>query len=651
VYNITVYNKNAKETELYMMVDAKIFPADAAKAKLLGEIGARTDRFLFERALSPESWKTACREAMDAFVNKWDDSSGLIGYWQGEFWGKWILSAVDACEYTGDEKLRDFIRESTYEIMSYQEPSGYVGTYRNPNFVVPGNAEVIQKVLKWGVRSHFNWNIWSRKYTLWGLIEAARLLNDPKILEAAVKLADQTLDTFDYVQLKVWDTGTFSGLPSCSIMKPMLLLYRLTGTQRYLDFAVEIADFWEDKDPRVMPRLIANARSGVPVSYWYNLTKDPFWTKSYEMMSCFEGLIELYSVTGTARYLESTECFWELLEKFEMNVFHGMGINDHLTRGGAYPNGLTEPCDNIHYMRLCHELFRYTGKVKYINAFESNFLNAFLAGVFEDGKWGARGVRSSRRHFIAHGQCEMKYNHCCVNNMPRAFVTAARTAVMTDEKNVYINFYTPCEVEVEIGGEKAVIGVSGSYLTDGKVTLNIRRENGWQGGFLLRLPQWAVGTTAVINGREVEISGSSYYELDLAPEQKICQINFAPVPVIRNTGEFELPADNDTFHHYKWRAGELTGEDMISTPHSYLHFGPLTLARSIRLGTAAEELFTNQGIEVKSCALKPVELPGTIAAFEAVIETPQGGYITRFCDYASAGNWESDEKDIFNVYF
>ena len=631
------------------MIEDKVRAGMPENTRLLGSIGDRINLFCRERALSEESWNTACRESVDAFINKLDDLSGLHGLWQGEFWGKWILSAIDVCEYTKDEKLRAFISKSIDEIISLQEPSGYIGTYRNPNFLVSGNPKVILKVLNWN--STFNWNIWNRKYTLWGLVEGYRLLNDVKILEAAVKLADQTLDTFDVVKLKIWETGTFSGLPSCSIMKPLLQLYRITGTQRYLDFAIEIADFWEDKDPRTMPRLISNAMSGIPVGKWYNLYTDVTWTKSYEMMSCFEGLLELYSITGIEKYLECTEKFWELIDKYEINVFYGMGINDHLTGGKDYPNAITEPCDNIHYMRLCHDLFRYTGKVRYINRFENNFLNAFLAGINEDGKWGARGVRSSRRHFVAHGQCDMKYNHCCVNNMPRACITAAKTAVMTDNENVYINFYTPFASVVNVGGKSAKISVSGSYLVDGKVTVTVDREAGWNGNILLRLPEWAVGTTAVINGKEIFVDESKYYKLELSAQENICNIAFDLKPKLGNTGVFSLPVSNDQWHHRRWLNFEFPEEYMISTPHSFLHYGPLTLARSIRLGIPADELFTNKGIDVESCTLTPVETAGTLAAFEAVLKTPQGEIKTRFCDYASAGNWQGTEDNVFNVYF
>ena len=100
------------------MVEVQVKAGMPQNIKLSGIIGDRIDLFCRERALSEESWRTACRESVDAFINKVDDLSGLHGLWQGEFWGKWILSAIDVCEYTQDEKLKAFIAESIKEIIS-----------------------------------------------------------------------------------------------------------------------------------------------------------------------------------------------------------------------------------------------------------------------------------------------------------------------------------------------------------------------------------------------------------------------------------------------------------------------------------------------------------------------------------------------------
>ena len=49
------------------------------------------------------------------------------GAWQTEFWGKYMLSAVPFAYYTHDEALKERIAASVKEVVSNQEPDGYIG--------------------------------------------------------------------------------------------------------------------------------------------------------------------------------------------------------------------------------------------------------------------------------------------------------------------------------------------------------------------------------------------------------------------------------------------------------------------------------------------------------------------------------------------
>lgn len=623
-------------------------PVKASGIKLEGKIGNLLDRFCFERARSQEAWNIACREAVDAFKNKIDDESGLIGIWQGEFWGKWILSAVDVYEYTGDDALKYFIRSSIAEVISYQEPSGYIGTYRDPDFLVHGDPEEIYKKFNW--RCDWNWNIWCRKYTLWALVEGARILNDPEILKAAVRLADQTLDTFERLHIEIWETGTFCGLPSCSIMKPLLQLYQLTGTERYLKLAQKIASYWNNPDDTVMPNLIRNSLAHKPVHAWYDHSCGKIWTKTYEMISCFEGLLELYRITGEEQLLTATEAFWELLMEHEKNVFFGLGCNDNLNHGAIYQDAITEPCDNIHFIRLCHELYKLTGKVRYMDFFELNFLNAFLAGLCKDGRWGARGVRSSHCHFYDTAQAKMHHNHCCVNNMPRGIVTAARTALMTGADGIYVNLCVPQTADLERNGVKIHLRIAGDYLVSGKVSIEVAPEKETDGKLFIRLPEWSDGRRACLDGKPVQSGENGYLELPLA--ETTCLLQFNMTSRITGTGPITVMDPNDRWHGRRWLNSDLTPEDMLKTPHCSIMRGPLLLARSILLGTPVQEIFAPDSLEPSAAEFQPIEnAMDTLAAFEVTFQTPHGKFRTKVCDFASAGNWMSDYHDIFSVYF
>ena len=118
-------------------------------------------------------------------------------------------------------------------------------------------------------------------------------------------------------------------------------------------------------------------------------------------MSCYDGIIELYRVTGEEKYLKASEAFYNILLKYEQNVLFSVAYNDVFAGATRDINAITEPCDIIHFMRVCYELYTLTNNSKYMDSFEFAFYNAFLASSFKDGKWGARGARSCGRHFTA----------------------------------------------------------------------------------------------------------------------------------------------------------------------------------------------------------------------------------------------------------
>ncbi len=403
---------------------------------LSGSVGEQMDTFLNERVLSDYALHTIYPETEAPFRLRQDDETA-IGRWRGEYWGKWIIGACRVQRYNGNERLKDFVHTACLNLIATADADGYIGTYRDPENCVAPTREMVDAVQVGGAL--WNWNIWCRKYTLWGLLEGYELTQDERILSAAAKSTDQLIAMLRRTGLRLKDTGTFVGLPSCSILKPVLILYRRTGEKAYLDFALQIADEWENPNGEC-PNLIANAGSGKPLHEWYPGSRT--WTKAYEMMSCLDGLLELYRVTGREKYLRAVEDIQELLVRYEGNVLYSVGFNDCFTHGGPLVNSCSEPCDVLHWMRVNSELFRLTGKMKYLDVFEKTFYNSFLAASFSDGKWGARAVRTVGRHQVATGQSFMQYSHCCVNNMPRGYMNAVQTLVLEKHGTYYVNSYT-----------------------------------------------------------------------------------------------------------------------------------------------------------------------------------------------------------------
>ncbi|NMA45800.1 MAG: hypothetical protein GX945_04490 [Lentisphaerae bacterium] len=632
-----------------------VTPPPLKQTLIAGPIGELMENFFEQRIRSRHAREVVYQEAEDAFKNQLDDETGVVGIWQGEFWGKWMISAARVCEYEDDAALREFIRQAAHRLMAFQRADGYLGTYRNSLMLIAPTREEGKKVMGWGC--NWNWNVWCRKYTLWGLLEAYQLLNDASILQAAVRLADHLLAELHDNGIWIGDTGTFKGMPSCSILKPMLQLYRITDDQRYLDFAGAIIAGWNDPSGKA-PNLIANGLSGKPLHEWFAMPP-PEWAKVYELLSCLDGILEYHRVTGDQRCLEAVEKAHAAMWEHEQNQMFSVGYNDIFNHAASQINAISEPCDAIHFMRVTYELFALTGKRHYMDVFELTYLNAFLASIYRDGMWGSRGVRSNARHLTVSEQAKMKHNHCCVNNMPRGFMNAAQAAVMRSADAIVINLYTDAEATVAIAGGTVSIRISGSYLLDGRVRIEVSSTAATPVKLRLRVPSWSRAGSMQYEGRNVDISSQDYAEATVPATGKLeLHLHFQAEAQIRHFAYPVTALDKSDWYAVRWvnagvSIGEAPFEKMISEPKCTLQYGPLLLARSKIIGNSEEEMFAAESIAKGDChcTLIPVQDGRVRCAFEAEFVGEGRRFSTRVCDYASAANQIVSDTAYFSIFF
>ncbi len=632
------------EFKVQYKVKNKFESPELCDCALNGGIGRRADTFFYERVGGRFAIDEILRESEIELKERYDDQFGQNSncLWRSEFWGKLMISAVRVCALKQDEALKEEIRKSVYRVLSYQDDDGYLCTYKNKDWIAFEN------------KNYFNWNVWGRKYILWALIEAAMLLDDKNVLSCAEKLAKHLIGQFKEQGISVREAGVTSGLPASSIIKPMLVLYRLTGDKEYFDFTEAIVKDL-DREDGAKPNIIRNALSGVAPRHWYD--DDPMWTaKAYEMMSCFDGLIEYYRITGEERVIQATKAFWELLVEHESNILGSVGYNEHFHNARFYPDSSTEVCDVLHWMRLCYELYKLYGEAKYMDNFERAFLNAFLAGVNENGKGGAFFVRSSGRHWAANWQCGTKYQHCCLNNVPRGFTNAAESGVFKGEDGYYFNTYYPTQAHF---GDKEFITYDG-YCTTGVVMIKVRNlDEGTKIHF--RIPSWSNKTVITYGeaGTEHEVISAAPGEYAVFTAEKgdvSFRIIFDMTPRIYDFPyEFRRLDDSD-YHVRRWcdtYGGFCDREVMVKHPMSCVFRGPLTLARSKRIGCSESEMFNGKTVHGTNaiCSIRLATAIDTLLfAGYADFKVGDRTFTYRMCDYASACNFNSEDERFFTVH-
>ena len=205
--------------------------------------------------------------------------------WIGEHVGKWLHAATLAWAYTGDAALRAKLDRVAAELIACQEPDGYLGTY------LPEK--------RFGRYEGADWDVWSHKYNLIGLLTYYQYTGNRPALDCCRKMVDLLIATFPGKK-SILAAGTHVGMAATSVLEPIVLLYRFTGDARYLEFAALHREV-VGRATWTGHRGVAAAGKGV------NRTANG---KAYEMLSNLVGLCELARATGDRGLLDPVLNAW-----------------------------------------------------------------------------------------------------------------------------------------------------------------------------------------------------------------------------------------------------------------------------------------------------------------------------------------------------
>lgn len=531
--------------------------------------------------------------------------------WQGEFWGKWFTSAVLAYRYIPTPELADKLKQAAYGLMETQTNDGYIGNYAPESRLKA-------------------WDIWGRKYCMLGLIAYYDITNDEKALESAAKEADFLIKELNDKNSKIVLMGNHRGMAASSVLEPICQLYVRTGNKKYLQFAEEIVSQWEtDEGPQLISKadIPVSQRFPKPVDNWYGWEQGQ---KAYEMMSCYEGLLELFRITGKEEYKEAVEKTWQSIIDSEINIA-GSGSAMEAWFSGREKQTIPiahyqETCVTATWIKFNQQLLRLTGEAKYADEIERTFYNALLGAMKPDGSDWAKYTPLSGQRLEGSEQCGMGLN-CCNASGPRGLFTIPQTAVMQSEDGAYINFYIDGTYHlISPENQEFAIMQNTDYPVSGKIDLNLVLEKDENMEIALRVPFWSTNYKILINGN-TEYEASNVLSGNYTKLKRKWKNND------KITIEFEMQGK---IH----RSGNT---------HEYVAItrGPIVLCRDERIGKPALEAILTPIINekgnidlVKEESSDPEVYMIFSAQFIPESYTEQGSQPIKvnLCDYASAGN-------------
>ncbi len=478
------------------------FPFPAGAAHYTGILNQTARRIAAWDLADPELWAIF----VDQFRKHPDDGNDQ---WRGEYWGKMMRGGCITCQYVPE--LYSILEASVRDLLSTAEPDGRISSYSR----------------EWQFRG---WDLWGRKYVLLGLQYFLEICRDPTLAQEIViqmqAQADSMLRDLKQAKLKLYDTSSWwNGINSVSILEPMVKLYKITEKKDYLDFAGQTVEEGGAKNFRLFE---APLRSNLPPSTY------PV-TKAYEMMSCFEGLLEYGKVTGKQECIDAAVSLGKNILRDEISVIGCAGCTHELFDGAGTSQFdpekgkgiMQETCVTVTWLRFCLKLLEQTGDPIFADAMEASIYNGLLGAVntrqqpfidrnehrerayseehlpeiypfdsYSPLTAGSRGVKQAGCRPITP-----KRNYsCCAAIAAAGTGLAVRIAALNTKKGPAILFYEPgllCFSTPE--GQEAQLNIHSSYPAEGAVvlTLSLPRPEKWE--LRLRIPSYSQQTELRIN--------------------------------------------------------------------------------------------------------------------------------------------------------
>ena len=615
---------------------ATVAPA-CGDARLKGYLGERLDAMVLRHVAAQD---------VDYITAPFLEKTETRGWWQAEFWGKWMHSAPRYLAYSGNAALRESIERGIDRILSSQEPCGYIGNYPD------------------ALRCGEGWDVWGVKDTMMGLLhyyDGERATgNGERALEACRRLCDYMIGEIGPGGRRgreLWQTGNWSGYASSSILEPVVWLYKRTGEKRYLDFASFIVKGMAE--PEQGPRLVDMALKGVGVADRNEADYNPGreWayvckrgrSKAYEMMSCYQGILEYCEAVAETSGAQSPVPTQDLVRaalstaddivREEVNLAGGCACSEawfHGARKQHLPyRRLQETCVTTTWMRFCEKLLETTDDPKWADQIERTFYNAYLGAMKQDGSEFAGYTPLSGNRYHGQHHCYM-HTDCCTANGPRGFLCFLDGLFTTRGGAATFNFYASALVNGELpGGRKVAFDMYSLYPREGYARIVSHTEGAGEVALRLRIPAWCPKATVRLNGKALDgVAPGRYFSV--VRDWKLGDI----VEV-----SFDMPVVAHTLDH-----------------HVAFTRGPVLLARDSRFGdgdmTEPFRRGIKDGDEMPSFAAVRSPTDDIWMTFSATLpvgshhENPEGALPATafFCDYASAGNeWRRD--NFYRTWF
>jgi DUF1680 family protein len=456
-------------------------------------------------------------------------------FWDSDI-GKWIEAASYALRHRRDATIERQIDDIVDKLADAQLPDGYLNLW----YI----GRDIQH--RW-TNLRDNHELYNCGHLLEGAIAYFQATGRRKMLDVMERYLDHIRATFGT------RPGQKRGYPGHQEIEIALVkLYRLTGERKQLDLAAYFIDE-RGRQPHYFD-IERDARGELPGQYGqgtyeYAQAHIPVREQTkvvghaVRAMYMYTAMADLAAELDDAELKKACETLWDDVTSTRMYVTGGFGpsaSNEGFTSDYDLPNdtAYAETCASVAFVFWAQRMLNLDLDGRYADLLERALYNGALSGLSRDGEhyFYENKLESdgSARRWAWH-PCP-----CCTMNVSRLVASIGGYFYSTGPGLVAVHLYGGNAAALEVDGKPVRITEESRYPWSGRIRITVDPEARQRFSLRLRVPAWAEGATASVNGERVDVAAATvdgYVDLtrDWAPGDSVeLDLPMAPARIFAN---------------------------------------------------------------------------------------------------------------------
>ncbi|MCW1918941.1 glycoside hydrolase family 127 protein [Rhodobacter sp. KR11] len=423
-------------------------------------------------------------------------------FWDSDV-GKWVEAASYALSHRRDAVIEAQIEEIVTDLERAQAPDGYLNCWYQER--EPEN--------RW-TNLRDNHEMYNAGHLLEGAVAYYRATGRDRMLQVMERYMDHIAATF----------GPDKKRGYCGHQEIELALvkaFHATGKTKFLDLATYFIDergaqpHYFDQEAAARGEPAGKYGQG---TYEYSQSHIPVRQQTkvvghaVRAMYMYTAMADLAAEHGDTALKQACQTLWRDVTETRMYVTGGFGPsarNEGFTQDYDLPNdtAYAETCASVAMVFWAARMLNLDLDGQYADILELALYNNSLAGLSRDGE--TYFYDNKLESDGSHQRWEWHPCPCCTMNVARLVASVGGYVMGLAKDEIAVHLYGGAKATLPVAEGQATITETSAYPWDGAIRVQVQSDRAFT--LSLRIPAWAKGATATVNGAPVPMTTERGY--------------------------------------------------------------------------------------------------------------------------------------------